>query len=205
MDIFRTVEESYDKMGEMYHNNRNNEKFISQLEKLQKLLPDGAHILDAGSGVGRPTSEFFSKRGFKVTGVDISERMVELARKNVPDATFYQKNVATLEFPNDSFDSIVCIYTLWHIPRAEHQSIIQNFHRMLKRDGILVVNTGVHESEGMSSFFGQPMLWSTNHPIRTLSFVEGAGFEVLFEGKLALGGEVQYWIFAKKKSDPTKP
>ena len=198
MDIFQTVEESYDKMGELYHNSRNNEKFNGELEQFSELLPGSAQVLDAGCGVGRPTSEFLVKRGFKVTGVDISKKMIELANENVPEATFYQKNILTLDFPDNTFDGIICVYTLWHIPRTNHPNIIQNFHRMLKENGILVLNTGIYESEGMSNFFGEPMLWSTNDPKKTLAVVIDSGFEIIFEGILNLGGERQYWIFAKK-------
>jgi ubiquinone/menaquinone biosynthesis C-methylase UbiE len=198
LDIFKTVEQSYDKMGEEYHAYRNNEKFNSQLEEFSKLLPDGGRVLDAGCGVGQPTAEFLAKRDFQVIGVDISNRMVELARRNVPNAEFKQANIAALEFEDEYFDGIICVYTLWHIPRTKHPSIIQNFYRMLGDGGILVLNTGVYESEGMSRFFGHPMLWSTNDPKKTLSSVKESGFDVIFEGALNLGGETQYWVFAKK-------
>jgi SAM-dependent methyltransferase len=99
---------------------------------------------------------------------------------------------------DESFDGIISVYTLWHIPRVNHPDIIQNFHRMLTQDGVLVLNTGVYESEGMSNFFGEPMLWSTNNPEKTLSVVKNLGFEIIYEGVLKLGGERQYWIFARK-------
>ncbi|MBD3406911.1 MAG: methyltransferase domain-containing protein [Candidatus Lokiarchaeota archaeon] len=197
--LFKMVGHSYDKMGERYHRFRNNEKFIGELEQFVGLLPPSGDVLDAGCGVGKPTSEYLAKQGFKVTGVDISGRMIELAKQNVPDVKFHQKNILELDFPNNAFDGIICVYTLWHIPREHHANIIENFHRMLKDDGILVLNTGVYESDGMSRFFGEPMLWSTNDPKKTLGVVKSLGFEILQEGILNLGGERQYWIFAKKK------
>lgn len=200
MNIFKTIEESYDKMGERYHNYRDNEKFKVELEKFIELLPSSGEVLDAGCGVGQPVSQFLVKRGFNVTGVDISSRMVELAKRNVPEGAFFQKNILTLDFTNEAFDGIICVYTLWHIPRADHAFIIKNFHRMLKDNGILVINTGVRESEGMSEFFGEPMLWSNNSTQKTLALVKEVGFEIIFEGVLNLGGETQYWIFAKKKA-----
>lgn len=198
-DIFKTVEESYDKMGETYHDFRDNEKFIRQLEQFSELLSHRGRVLDAGSGVGKPTSEYLAKKGFNVIGVDISGKMVEIARENVPGAEFYKKNMLTLDFPDESFDGIICVYTLWHIPRSNHPVIIKNFHRMLRGNGILVLNTGTYESEGMSDFFGEPMLWSTNNPKKTLGTVMDLGFEIVFEGVLKLGGERQYWIFARKR------
>jgi 2-polyprenyl-3-methyl-5-hydroxy-6-metoxy-1,4-benzoquinol methylase len=185
-------------MGERYHRSRDNEKFKSELEKFSGLLPTSGDVLDAGCGVGIPVSQFLVKEGFKVTGVDISKKLINLAKENVPEASFYQKNILELDFQNNTFDGIICVYTLWHIPRTDHSSIINNFHRMMKENGILVINTGVFESDGMSTFFGERMLWSNNNPQKTLEFVKQTGFEILFEGILNLGGEQQYWIFAKK-------
>ena len=67
MDIFKTVEESYDKMGETYHNFRDNEKFNTELVKFTELLPSSAQVLDAGCGVGTPVSQFLVRKGFQVT------------------------------------------------------------------------------------------------------------------------------------------
>lgn len=199
LGIFKMIEESYDKMGEAYHRTRDNKKFNSELEKFTELLPRAGRVLDAGCGVGIPVSKFLVKKGFSVTGVDISKKLIDLAKENVPEANFHQKNIFELDFPDDSFDGIICVYTLWHIPRNNHQSIINNFHRMLKTNGILVLNTGIFESDGMSKFFGEPMLWSNNSPQKTLAITKENGFEILSEGILSLGGENQYWIFAKKE------
>ena len=200
-DIFKIVEESYDKMGERYHNFRDNEKFKGELQKFVELLPKSSQVLDAGCGVGIPVSQFLVKEGFNVTGVDISKKLIDLAKENVPEANFYQKNILKLDYQEGSFDGIICVYTLWHIPRVNHSSIIENFHRMLNNSGILVINTGMHGSEGMSDFFGEPMLWSNNNPSKTFESVKKAGFEILFEGSLILGGEKQYWIFAQKSDN----
>jgi hypothetical protein len=42
------------------------------------------------------------------------------------------------------------------------------------------------------------MLWSTSDPKKTLEVVKDLGFHIIHEGILKLGGERQYWIFAKK-------
>lgn len=200
MGIFKTIEESYDRIGEKYHSFRDTEKFNRELERFVELLPESGQVLDAGCGIGKPASKFLVEKGFKVTGVDVSKKMIEQAEVNVPEARFYQKNILTLDFPENSFDGLICVYTLWHIPRDYHSLIIQNFYRMLKDDGILVLNTGIYESEGMSQFFGEPMLWSTNDPKKTLESIKENGFIIIFEGILTLGGEKQYWIFAKKEA-----
>lgn len=199
MNVIRIVEESYDKIGETYDSYRDHDKFIPELEKFASMLPKGGKILDVGSGSGIPTSKFLADSGFDVVGADISESMVKLAQKYVPNATFVKKNMLTLDFDDESFDGIICVYSLWHVPRSNHHFIYLNFRRMLTDNGILVINTGVRESEGMSDFFGEPMFWSNNNTEKTLELVKKAGFTINFEGVLKRGGEYQYWIFAKKK------
>src|SRR5829696_5984961 len=53
------------------------------LAALAERLPDGAEVLDLGCGAGRPNTALLAER-FRVTGVDVSERQLELAREAVP-------------------------------------------------------------------------------------------------------------------------
>ena len=198
MKIIETVKESWNKIGSEYYRYRDLQKMNPELEKFISLLTKGAHVLDAGTGAGIPLGKFLVDRGFQLTGIDISEKMIAAAKKNVPKGNFLQRDILDLDFPDETFDGLTCVYTLWHIPRETHFEIFQNFKRMLKKDGILMINTGIRESEGLSTFFGQPMLWSNNNPQKTLAQVKELGFSILSEGVLERGGEYQYWIFAKK-------
>jgi hypothetical protein len=64
-------------------------------------------------------------QSFDVTGVDISMRQIELARRNVPAARFICGDVATLTRVLESFDAVVASCSLFHIPRAEHQTLFR--------------------------------------------------------------------------------
>jgi ubiquinone/menaquinone biosynthesis C-methylase UbiE len=198
LEIKDIVEQGYDKIAEDYYSHRDLNKFNSELEKFSELLPSNANVLDVGSGAGIPTARFLVKKGFKVTGVDISTSMIELARKNIPEGKFIKMDINHLDFPENSFDGLISVYTLFHIPRKNHAKIFQNFYRILKKDGILMINTGISESESFTRFFGVKMFWSNFSPDKTLELVKDAGFSILFEGILIRGGEYQYWIFGKK-------
>ncbi|MBD3189123.1 MAG: methyltransferase domain-containing protein [Candidatus Heimdallarchaeota archaeon] len=198
MKLVELVKNSYDKIGERYQAFRDSHKIDGELAKIAKMLPEKAHVLDAGAGAGIPVAKFLTEQGIKVTGVDVSETMVNLAQKNVPKAAFLQKDILTLDFPDETFEGIICLYTLWHIPRERHRAIFKNFHRMVKKGGLLVINTGARASEGLSLFFGEPMLWSNHPPQKTLELVKTVGFSIEFEGVLERGGEYQYWVFARK-------
>lgn len=193
------VKKSYNKIASKYYTQRDLNKFNGELDKFIELLPQDAHVLDAGCGAGIPTAKYLVNKGLKVTGIDISDTMLRMARKNVPEAIFLNRDLNELDFKKKSFDGIISVYTLFHIPKEQHKKILKSFFEILKPGGILLINTGVSELEGVSSFFGEPMFWSNYEPKKTLELVKSIGFSISFEGVLVRGAEFQYWIFAKKE------
>jgi len=197
-EISNLVEQGYNKIAKDYYNHRDLNKFDHELEQFVSLLSDNAHILDVGCGAGIPTAKFLVKRGLKVSGIDLSDTMLNLARQNVPSAEFLKMDMNELEFEENVFDGIVSVYTLFHVPKKDHLKIFRKFFKILKPEGILLINTGILESEGISNFFGVPMFWSNFSPKNTLDLVKKAGFSIISEEILERGGEYQYWIYAKK-------
>lgn len=197
-EISNLVEQSYNKIAVEYYRHRNINKFNGELEKFVSLLSDEAHVLDVGCGAGIPTARFLVKKGITVTGIDLSTTMLDLARKNVPNGEFIRMDMNKLKFSENTFDGIVSVFALFHVPRKKHFEVIKNFFKIIKPGGILLINIGVSESEGTSRFFGAPMFWSNFSPKTTLNLVRDAGFSIISEAILERGGEYQYWIFGKK-------
>ena len=198
-EISKIVESGYNKIAESYYSHRDINKFNKELDKFVSLLPSQAHILDAGCGAGIPTAKFLVQHGFKVTGIDLSETMLKLARNNVPKASFIKMDINEIDFDENTFNGIVSVYSLFHISKENHFSIFKKFFTILKTGGILLLNTGISDSEGSSQFFGVPMYWSNHNPKTTLELVKKAGFSIIFEAILERGREYQYWIFGKKE------
>lgn len=65
-------------------------------------LPRDSEVLDLGCGAGLPSTRTLAER-FRVTGVDLSSRQIEAARRNVPRAAFIQPDLAAVDFPDASF------------------------------------------------------------------------------------------------------
>ena len=145
-----------------------------------------------------PVAKFFVDQGLSVVGIDISSEMLSLARKNVPEAEFYQYDMSELDFPNESFHGITAVYSIFHVPKEKHQAIYENVFRMLRTGGIFFFCVGHEGRDGVSDFLGTKMFWSNYKPEKTLSLVKEAGFEIIFEDILDRGDELQYWVFAKK-------
>jgi ubiquinone/menaquinone biosynthesis C-methylase UbiE len=106
--------------------------FISYLYKNSK-------ILDIGCGPGH-YSKYFDKCGYDVTGIDFSNSMISIARKLCTNVNFVQKDMRNLDFKEKSFDALWVCASFPHIPKIHSYSILNDFKRLLKKNGILFIN-----------------------------------------------------------------
>jgi 2-polyprenyl-3-methyl-5-hydroxy-6-metoxy-1,4-benzoquinol methylase len=196
--VIDIVGESWNKISEIYAANRNVRKMDRELFKFKGLLPAFGKVLDVGSGAGVPVAKFLAENGFQVIGIDISDTMLTLASKNVPNATFKKMNMLNLEFEKASYDGVICVFSLFHVPRITHKTIFKHFYQLLKPNGVLLLNTGVFGEERFSQFFDVPMFWSSHHPKDTKNLLQETGFSLISHDILTRGGESQYWVFAIK-------
>jgi ubiquinone/menaquinone biosynthesis C-methylase UbiE len=194
------VESGYDEIARTYHQERDKFKSHELLARFSSLLPPGGHVLDVGCGAGVPVVSFLVDTGFKVTGVDVSSSMLQLARVHVPEAHFLKMDMRQLEFEAGCFDGICAFYSLFHVPANEHLQVLNGFHRLLVQDGVLIFCSGKRAWEGIEDFHGARMFWS--HPDSEVARknVVDAGFTVLMSQVLELGGEQHYWVMARKST-----
>ena len=96
-------------------------------------------ILDVGSGTGHHVGTLKAK-GYNVTGIDMSQFMVEKAKENYPNCTFQQKNVLESSiFQHQSFTHILCMYfTIYNIQNKE--AFFKNAFNWLTPGGYCVVH-----------------------------------------------------------------
>lgn len=95
----------------------------------------GDNLLEVGAGTGW-WSLFFSELGYRVTGVDISAKMVEIARsKNIPNARFEKEDAHKLPFSDYSFSASAAITSIEFTP--EPKTVIREMVRCTKSGGKL--------------------------------------------------------------------
>ncbi|MCC8991834.1 MAG: class I SAM-dependent methyltransferase [Streptococcus sp.] len=199
----------YDELAETYAGGRHLFDTTPILADFAHNLPVGGQILDAGCGAGEPTARYFVDRGDTVTGIDVSERMLMLARRQVPEATFQQMDMRDLTFLSASFDAITAVYTVFHLPRADHAALFAGFARVLAPGGQVLLTlatreyTGQEEFDGEMEFIGRQLPYSHDRPEVALSKLATAGLVVVSARLVETGGETFYWIVACKPAEGT--
>ena len=121
MDKKLLVKNGYNKMAEKYLASRVVVEDVSLfLKEFASMIKEKDKVLDIGCGAGIPDTKFLSKK-FEVIGIDFSEKQIELAKQNVPNAKFICKDMTELDFPENYFGGILANYSIIHVPREEHE------------------------------------------------------------------------------------
>lgn len=202
------VEKGYDRVAEQYLATKDPDDPIalSALEEMVRELPSGAPVLDLGCGAGIPETRWLAGRDFAVTGVDLSERRLDLARNLVPEATFPKADMTDLEFGPGNFDAIVAFHSIIHVPREEHPVLLEKIHRWLKPGGLFLATLTVTDFEGEDGDWegwGAPMRWSHYDAETNVTMLRQSGFQILkAEPRTGDGtgdaGETWLWTLARK-------
>ncbi|MEY3470868.1 MAG: hypothetical protein RLZZ223_218 [Candidatus Parcubacteria bacterium] len=179
IDVVKKTIETYEQMADLYNSlypdvNKDNIDFF--IDKL-----NGDKILDIGCGSGRD-AEYFVSKGLDVTGIDLSNRFIEISKAKVPNAQFIKMDMRNINFPVNSFDGIWLMASLLHIPKLEIKNTVIKFREVLKTNGIVYISVKLGEGErfvkkdrykGLEKFFA----FYTESEIADL--LENCGFEII--------------------------
>jgi SAM-dependent methyltransferase len=97
----------------------------------------GTRLLDVATGPGYAAAAA-AARGATPTGIDISEGMVEVARRRYPELTLVQGDAERLPFAEGCFDAVVGNFVLNHLPQPERA--VSEFARVLAPGGRLALS-----------------------------------------------------------------
>jgi 2-polyprenyl-3-methyl-5-hydroxy-6-metoxy-1,4-benzoquinol methylase len=131
------------------HKQTFNEKLVEFVAKELRKRGSGGCILDAGCGPGH-YSGVFAKKGFQVTGIDLSRVMIEEAKENYPDCTFGIQDLSDLRFEEGLFDCVFCMAAFQHIPveNGTARKTLEGFRRVLKTGGLIMLDVQLGRETG---------------------------------------------------------
>ncbi len=149
---FRTVRHAYDTVAEDYATHLPDTRAeapldLAMVDAFAEAVTSGdrARVLDAGCGAGR-MSRYLAERGCLVEGVDLSSRMVAMARRDHRDLAFTVGSLTDLPYPDDQFAGVMLWYSIIHTPPAGQARIFAEATRVLRPGGYLLV--GFQSGEG---------------------------------------------------------
>ncbi len=176
----------YDKIIRLHHQEFNYRRlqYRDWLDILASRLGKGAIVLDLGCGNGRAV-KYLVDKGFQGIGVDMSDKMLELAKKHVPKGKYYRKDFTKLEFNPNSFDAVVSFFALNHIPKEQFKEVMVSCKRFLKKGGLLLLGMVKGESEGLfEGFYGKKMsLYGAGYTKKELiDILKSNGYDILKTG-----------------------
>jgi cyclopropane fatty-acyl-phospholipid synthase-like methyltransferase len=153
-------------------------------EWLLKSLRPGSRVLDLGCGTGLPTARQLADGGHEVVGVDLSARMLELARKNVPNAEFHQLDIADVRPGGPHylgrFDAVTAFFSILMLPRAEIPHTLRMVHDLLVPQGLFALSMVEADLDDFPIPFIGNTIRVTGYLREELDqLVEEAGFEVV--------------------------
>lgn len=173
--------------------------FKRPIKEFLNLVGKNGKILDAGCGPGGE-SKMVVNRGYEVIGIDITPKMVNLAKKSVRGARFLVMDIRKLSFDSGTFDGIWSARTLIHVPAREIDLTLREWKRVLKIGGVL----GICVLEGVGEGI-EPEYYDPSGKTKTFfhyfskkeinDYVIKAGFKLVKSYTLKIGEKSEPHIF----------
>ena len=133
------LKSTYNKIAENWvEDHRDDDWWQAGTDKFLSLLPHGASIIDIGCG-GGVKSRYLKAKGFEVTGVDFSEKMIEIAERESVGIKFEVGDIYEIDKYPETFDGVFAQAVLLHIPKSRVIEVFKKLKSKLKPGGLLYV------------------------------------------------------------------
>ena len=183
------VKETYNEIAHHFsailNENNSSEEEINAVEEFLGLLPDKeeCRIADLGCGVGKH-GRYCANRGYRVTGIDISNNMIDLANRYNNDEKYAKiekfKVVDICDFQTEErYDGVISFYAFIHLTYEQAKKTLVNLKRHLKKGAVVAISVYKGNREG----FYQELLKGRNNKDLCLYFKDYqlAEFKKLFD------------------------
>jgi SAM-dependent methyltransferase len=144
IEVTSLVRKAYDDLAEEYSRHLFNELQskpldCALLDRFAQHVRGRGKVCDLGCGPGQ-VARYLSEQGVDVFGIDLSERMIKIARQLSPDVAFHTGNMFSLKLRNDSLAGIAAYYAIVNIPRELLSPAFEEIARVLQPQGVLLLS-----------------------------------------------------------------
>ena len=149
--------QSYEKISEWFDLHRDRSLMEQKyLELIIKNIPKGGGVLDLGCGMGQPIAQFFIERGYDLTGVDGSTKMIELCQSRFLQAHWIVGDMRHIPLQK-MFDLILAWHSLFHLSQQDQRMMFPKFAAHLNPGGLLAFTSGTEHGEIWSDNGGEQL------------------------------------------------
>lgn len=110
---------------------------------LSAILPKNAKVLDLGCSTANTLLVLSKRDDLELFGLDNSEEMLKRAKIKADDLgvkiNFYNQNIEDILSLNESFDAIICSYTLHFIRPLLRQDLLDKIYKKLNKNGVFIL------------------------------------------------------------------
>ncbi|WP_438292574.1 class I SAM-dependent DNA methyltransferase [Streptomyces sp. HUAS TT7] len=170
------------------------------------LAAGGGPVADLGSGPGRVTAHLHGL-GLAVHGIDLSPRMVEMARADHPGVRFEVGSLTDVDAADGTLAGVLAWYSIIHTPGERLPEVMAEFHRVLAPGGHLLLGFQVGEEPlHLANPFGHEVSLDFNRlsPDHIATLLKEAGFTVTTRARREPEGTEavpQAYLFARKERE----
>lgn len=135
--LLKKTKQDYNLIAEHFASGRYS--IAPEKDLFSNYITRGDVVLDLGCGDGR-LFQIFRDKNIDYTGIDISEKLIEIAKRKNPNTKFIVGDALKLPFPDNSFTKVFNIAVLHHIPSKKLRlQLLSEAKRVLKPDGLLIL------------------------------------------------------------------
>lgn len=170
----------YNEIIDWFDSHRNKELKMEKtyLELLQKHIPLGAKVLDVGCGTGEPIAKFLINKGYKVTGIDASEKMIQLCKERFPNQKWIVSDMRSLNIL-DKFDAVIAWHSLFHLPHADQHNTLKSLASLVEQNGLFIFTSGDEFGEIWSENGGHDLYHASLSSEEYTKILEDCNLQVL--------------------------
>lgn len=154
---------AYDRITHLWQSEDfNRENGIAQHRRAIAFVENRRNALDVGCGCSGRFIDLLQAEGFTVEGVDISERMIALARQRHPEVVFHHQDICEWE-ASEKYDLITAWDSIWHVLLVQQEKVMTRLVSCLADKGVLIFSCGGLDeaSEHTDDFMGPEVYYST--------------------------------------------
>ncbi|WP_343532115.1 class I SAM-dependent methyltransferase [Pedobacter sp.] len=206
MDKYQETFETWNKVAKIYEDKFMDMDLYNESYDFicKNITAKSANILEIGCGPGNITKYLLKKRpDFKILGIDVAPKMIELAQKNNPTASFKVMDARAINQISDSFDGIIAGFYLPYLSVEECNEFISNSSKLLTDRGLIYlsfVEGNPQASEFKTNHEGDRVYFQYHELAEVETQLKANGFGDIHVSKVAFKKpDIHTIVIARKK------